>query len=268
MASSTEINTNGIPMVDTPFASGNQFKVLDLDFLKDGVSRAMVMPTANGGTKFSRSHLNGIGYWATIGAFLDRIGYPYGIDKSRAEEIGGYPKGAILVTEDDDYVREYVSLVENNTHPLPQEASDGTYEGDQYWGTTLPKVVDFFPDFSTSTQQATATLIGAGEYNFQAAGDGWFQMSCSYVGMKWPAIAEYDNSLYTALCVATTQGVEVCRLDGRYTTQIAYGTREIGYIASTIPLKQGDNVKFSYSLESEEGYEVRLSIKHWGAFTI
>ena len=267
MASSEEVNTSKIPFVETPFATADEFKVTDIDFLRNGVSRAMVTPYANGGMRFSRNYLNGIGYFATIGAFLDRMGYPYGIDRGRAEEIGGYPKGAILITEDDDYVREYVSQIDINTEPLPKEAADGTYVGNEFWKPTLPPTADFFPDFSISKHKAHKIIMGTGTYEYTADEDGWYRVRCQYGGSGWGApVLDFDNARFRAICTVIVAGIEVARLDGRYAVKMRLegDDRETWVIDATIPLKQGDVAKFSYVLKDGDQYRADISIARWG----
>ena len=141
---------DNIPLVLTPFADGDAEK--DFSFFGSGITRQMTVPTENGGARFTRHQMNGIGYLATLGAFLDRVGYPYGKERLDPSSFGGYPKGAILMTMDNNVVREYVSLVDNNTHPLPRESADGTYVGDEWWAPTIPtESASFFPSFASAT---------------------------------------------------------------------------------------------------------------------
>lgn len=141
---------DNIPLVLTPFADGDSQK--DFSFFESGITRQMTVPTENGGARFTRHQMNGIGYLATLGAFLDRVGYPYGKERLDPSSFGGYPKGAILMTMDDNLVREYVSLVDNNTHPLPRESADGTYVGDEWWAPTIPtESASFFPSFASAS---------------------------------------------------------------------------------------------------------------------
>ena len=183
-------DTSKIPFVVVPFADNDQQKVADISFLRSGVTPAMSIPTQNGGIKFTRNMLNGIGYFATLGGYLDRIGYPYGKERDRGADFKGYPKGAILISEDDDYVREYVSQIDNNTMPLPQEAADGTYEGNEYWKPTIPPIVDFFPDFSTYVYKSASPAAGTGTFRYVPDEDGWYSLELSFIGYRWPREAK------------------------------------------------------------------------------
>ena len=248
-----------IPLVQVPFADLDQKKVVTLDFLKSGVEASMTAPTKNGGIVFSRSHLNGIGYFATLGAFLDRIGYPYGIRWDSSADFGGYPKGAILISEDDDYVREYVSQIDNNTHPLPSEAADGTYIGNEYWKPTLPPVADFFPDFSTYVQKVKYSITGSGSYSYTPDEDGWYQLYLDFSGRSWP-------STPSASCYVMIGDAEICRLDGMYAVKRQFTTR-VGTFPSTtalVPLKAGKSIVFKYQLPDEQYYDAGILIRRWG----
>lgn len=260
-------DTSKIPFVAVPFADRDDGKVANIDFLKSGVTREMSVPSKTGGMKFTRQMLNGIGYFATLGGFLDRIGYPYGKERDRGADFGGYPKGAILISEDDDYVREYVSQIDNNKMPLPQEAADGTYEGNEYWKPTLPPIVDFYPDFSTYSFKAAKDITGIGSYQYIPDEDGWYRFEMLFSGRGWPEQATFGNALYSAICTASlSQGFELFRLDGRsaITETRAEYSRSFPISTATIPLRKGVKLYLKYKLTDEEGYEGRLRIGRWG----
>lgn len=174
---------DNIPVVTTPFADDDTQK--DFSFLGGGIDSKMTVPTETGGLRFTRHQMNGIGYLATIGAFLDRIGYPYGKERLDPSAFGGYPKGAILMTQDDDFCREYMSRIDNNTHPLPKEASDGTYEGDEYWQPTIPtSSASFFPNMGIRNVIWSGTIKGRANGSLDSgnvpgqdvlvSSDGWY----------------------------------------------------------------------------------------------
>lgn len=261
-------DTSKIPFVLVPFADNDQQKVANINFLRSGVTAAMSIPTTNGGMKFTREMLNGIGYFATLGGYLDRIGYPYGKDRDRGTDFKGYPKGAILISEDNDYVREYVSQIDNNTMPLPQEAADGTYEGNEYWKPTLPPVVDFFPDLTTYVHKGSSgSVTGTGTFRYVADEDGWYELEMNFTGYRWPTEAKYSNPLYEALCSVTTgNGFELCRLDGRFSVldKRDADSRQYPRTCTTIPLKKGVGINFKYRLTDEEGYYAHIGINRWG----
>lgn len=147
---------DNIPLVVSPFAAYDSQK--DYSFYKDGITRQMTVPAENGGARFTRHQMNGIGYLATLGAFLDRVGYPYGRERLDPSSFGGYPKGAILMTQEDGCVREYVSLIDNNTHALPVE-TNGEYKGNEWWAPTIPTdSASFFPSFADPTVFSSFTM--------------------------------------------------------------------------------------------------------------
>ena len=276
MAESKDIRTSKIPMVMSPFASGDDQKEMSLSFLENGVDREFTIPVENGGKPFTRSHLNAIGYFATLGGYLDRLGYPYGIDKDIALDIGGYPKGAILITEDNDYVREYVSLVENNTHALPQETDDGTYEGNEYWGVTIPPVVDFYPDFSTSYDKKTFNITGTGTYGYESYTideDGWYQFTGIYSDGWWEKTPGFGTELFKAYCNVAIAGGDaknsIGRLDGKmtiHTDAIQGNTYGYSFVSFTMPLRKGVIVQIQHNLT--EKLVLRVNIKRWGNTTL
>lgn len=261
-------DTSAIPFVLYPFAYSDQRKVASIDFLKSGITPDMTIPTKGGGAKFTRSHMNGIGYFATLGAYLDSIGYPYGKDRidSQRADFSGYPKGAILITEDDDYVREYVSQKDNNTTALPTEAADGTYEGNEDWKPTLPTPVDFFPDFSTYVNKETKDISAAGELKYSVDEDGWYQIALYFSGLAWPTEPTVDNELFQAICQVTVSEFELCRLDGRFACvqKPRDYTRAFPVVSSTLPLKKGMTITFKYKLPEGRNLGARINFKRWG----
>lgn len=135
------------------------------------------VPHGNRGNPVSRDLLNKVGYLATIGAYLDRIGYPYGNKPPFTPVAGvdtgatGYPKGAIVSVWDENAkaVREYISLQDNNTNNYPwspsvqgtadsdtEHSTDGSASfptgGNDYWKPLFKMdQFDFFPDYSNRT---------------------------------------------------------------------------------------------------------------------
>lgn len=108
------------PGIASPFANGDVFR--DYEFYKDGFTAQLLAPVSQGGKPFNRHMLNGLGYLATVGTFLSEVGYPFETAKVSeiAEKFGGYPKGAIVNTiNENGWVVEYRSLVDDNTNPIP-----------------------------------------------------------------------------------------------------------------------------------------------------
>ena len=106
-------------------------------------------PISNGGRRVSRHELNGLGYLATLGTFLDSYGYqPEWRDLSA---IGGYPKGAIVSKIDNNGVRQYVNLEDGNTkEPQFEDAlTDASSEENGWKPLFRTKEYNFFPDYDS-----------------------------------------------------------------------------------------------------------------------
>lgn len=141
------------PAITTPFAAGDSdIQFPDVNF---GLTAEDACPYSNGGTQISRHKMNGLGYLATLGAFLDRIGYPYGYTEGVS-----YPKGAIVSQYDEKNGRvvEYLNTKDNNTErPIDsviiteiEERADLRLNG---W-TPVGRVAShsFFPDYGSKTR--------------------------------------------------------------------------------------------------------------------
>lgn len=266
------MNFNNIPLVMTPFADGDSAK--DYSFLESGITHQMTVPTENGGARFTRHQMNGVGYLATLGAYLDRVGYPYGKERLDPSTFGGYPKGAILITEDDGLVREYISLVDNNTHPLPKESADGTYVGDEWWAPTIPtESASFFPNFSEAALHATMT-IGPINYGKPASGTcnisetGWYSIERKFSTSNYdystnPDFGVLHNILELSGCEMNIS------LQGDGITNGAWVLVEplnglLGANASClIPMSQGQQLRFdcSYTNYSRDAVNIYCHVK-------
>ena len=132
------------PSITTPFGSADaNIQMPDVNY---GITETDACPYANGGTQVSRHKMNGLGYLATVGAFLDRIGYPYGWTRNVA-----YPKGAIVTMFNGTTVKEFVNTVEHNTEEPPSDSdiTDYTEEGSRGWKPVyLRKNYSYFPDYT------------------------------------------------------------------------------------------------------------------------
>ena len=137
------------PTINAPFGSeDSQIEIPSSEF---GFSSAMSVPVANGGTRITRHQMNGAGYLATLGAFLDRLGYPYG---HKPIGIGtsndGYPKGAIVTQfTDDGELREWINQEDNNTQYPPERVIlDNNQEVNGWRPLWRMNQFNFFPDYS------------------------------------------------------------------------------------------------------------------------
>ena len=151
------------------------------------------VPDENGGITITTEQMNALGYLATIGSYLIRMGYPFGnqpiewpVDNNGTSAMG-YPKGAIVsVLYDDGYVREYISKVDNNTNTLPWDLrtnssnpEDGTidesYEN-EYWKPIISKTqFNFYPDYESPTT-TNISITSSQELNRTIEHNGWIEV--------------------------------------------------------------------------------------------
>lgn len=148
-----------VPTIEMPFAYQDPMR--DYSFYKTGVTPAMTAPATNGGSRFTRHQMNGIGYLASLGTFLWQCGYPFSREDVTkvSSAIGGYPKGAIVYTIDSSgYLVEYISKVDDNTNPLPE--SSGTLpEENDYWAPLYETVYQAtVPNYETTTSTVQETF--------------------------------------------------------------------------------------------------------------
>ena len=61
-----------------------------------GIPKYYSVPTAAGGSAFTRKQMNRLAYNATVGTFMHELGWPVTFDSSLSASIGGYPMGAVL----------------------------------------------------------------------------------------------------------------------------------------------------------------------------
>jgi len=182
-------------------------------------TKAECTPAAQGGHPVSRDKMNKIGYLATIGGFLDRIGYPYGNEEIKSgtsnievgKDFGGYPKGAIVRILEDSLTstgivsREYISLVDNNTDPTPwttrwsgNESDADTYHSlmsNQYWKPLFTiSQYSYYPDYNKRTTLVDFSVSGATQTRtFTVPTSGWMYITRTLP--NWDSIP--DNVLFS-----------------------------------------------------------------------
>lgn len=168
------------PLLNTPFAANDSDKVVPAEAeVQDGFPVGMTVPASAGGLGIGRHYMNGMGYLATLGVFLDRIGYPYGYNPP----AGGYPKGAIISIFDDNSktLQEYISLIDDNT----ANVSDDTA-----WKPHYPReVFDFLPDLDSRTLVLSQTYeLGAGDSakTIPVTEEGWFLIKRTMSSWEFP----------------------------------------------------------------------------------
>lgn len=161
------------PVIRTPFGAGD--RNIEMPDILNGISEKEACPYANGGTQISRHKMNGIGYIATLGAFLDRLGYPYGYVEGLS-----YPKGAIVSIYDDQNatMKEYINTIDNNTlsPDVFGDSIDPTDRVTNGW-KAIHKVnsYSFFPDYSNRTLIKTikTTSKNTSEETISPESGGW-----------------------------------------------------------------------------------------------
>lgn len=155
-------------------------------------------PASMGGKPISRHMMNKLGYLATIGSYLDRIGYPYGNvplidmnDPTKDDRSYGYPKGAIVSVFDEENkrLREYLSLVDNNTDLTPWARTFGgekeiaVEDTDEFWASNQNwkplyslRQHSYFPDYSNQQELLNETVYDTLGQTV-AVGDGWVNVT-------------------------------------------------------------------------------------------
>lgn len=148
-----------VPTIEMPFAYDDVLR--NYDYYKTGITAEMTVPGVNGGTRFDRHMMNGMGYLSSLGTFLWQCGYPFSREDMEkvSAAIGGYPKGAIVyVIHDDGYLVEYVSKVDDNQNPIP-DIDNGVPVEDDNWKPLYETVsLATVPNFTSITAEASASF--------------------------------------------------------------------------------------------------------------
>ena len=166
------INNN--PMVPTfsgPFGVSDNAREYPRQF-----TTAYSTPVSNGGLKLTRHLMNGLGYYATIGTFLDSVGYRYGWNQNNAS-FGGYPKGAIVSILEDNYLYEFLNIVDNNTQK-PILPTSGTLTEDvlEENGWKLINSIrnhNFFPNYESRTLINEFIVTSKLDRTLSLSSEGW-----------------------------------------------------------------------------------------------
>lgn len=151
--------------------------------LYDGFPVATETPIVDGGVPPDRSDFNGILNWLSALLWWQNSGGMFPFDSTLSAAIGGYPKGAVVLSNNQESA--WVSLIDNNTHDPNTPANVGLYwgpfagacSGDGYYavatGTTNAIVVSQYPPitayanghivrFKASNTNSGATTLNAG----------------------------------------------------------------------------------------------------------
>lgn len=112
-----------LPLIPRPWASGGQAQIpipndstgTNRASFQDGWSEITSTPISEGGIPPNRLDFNGLGYIATAYAYAYQQGQYVTFDTTVANQIGGYPQGAILWYVNNGVPQYLVqSLVANN----------------------------------------------------------------------------------------------------------------------------------------------------------
>lgn len=95
--------------------------------LTDGFPAVTMQPISSGGVPPAGEDFNGILNWITQWLFYAGAGGRPKFDSTLSTSIGGYPKGMVLLA--DDEANEYISLEDNNTYNPNTPANIGTHWG-------------------------------------------------------------------------------------------------------------------------------------------
>lgn len=139
---------------------------------------AYSVPVSNGGLRMTRHTMNGLGYFATIGSFLDNVGYQYGWNENNGN-FGGYPQGAIVSKFDstNNHLYEFVNTVENNRKE-PVYDEDGVITEDTevqngWQPLNRMKEYSFFPDYEKRTLINESVVTSKLDRTFTISSPGW-----------------------------------------------------------------------------------------------
>lgn len=167
-----ELSDFDFPKILMPFAASDPDRTIPQ--AGDGFLAKQATPVYNGGTQITRHDLNGLGYLATIGSFLERVGYP---NADIGRQAGySYPKGAIITEVEGDTVCEWVSLHDNNNQQ-PYGTSIGDVDAYTETGSWAPvhkvKNYNFFPDYSNPKTLLSTKILQGTTLSVTSDTSGW-----------------------------------------------------------------------------------------------
>ena len=191
------VSTNSNRSVFVSDEPDTETKVKYFGMSPNGLGLAYTKPASDGGKYMTRSYFNelaglGINYLRAVIA-----GYCATWDAKICQKIGGYPKGAVL---NHPHGRKMVSLVDNNTDPLPEK-----FEDSQTW-----RAVRTYPCFAP-----VATSIKGSVYS-------GFPLE-NMMGSTGATGKGLLLKLTVGARIGINRSVPICfRLDGRFITNVPY----------------------------------------------
>lgn len=175
-----------IPHVSMPFGIDDANMIVPLGSSIGGGNLPLTQGinpehSAPGGNPITRHHMNGIGFLATIGGFLQQAGYQPSFD---TPPTGGWPKNAIVTDVSGGDVREYLNTQDNNDSPFIGTGGlnpETSFEEDEGW---IPiwsaRRFNFFPNYD-DREIVFRKTFSPGESNFYqkvaSSTMGWFLVS-------------------------------------------------------------------------------------------
>lgn len=110
----------------TPITDGSESTVGNVVNFKDGFPAIYSTPQSGGGKYVGRGDMNALGDLASRNQFRRLCGVINTFDSDFCTKIGGYPEGVVLQWLDGNYLRDVISLVDNNTSDFRNNGVDGT----------------------------------------------------------------------------------------------------------------------------------------------
>lgn len=155
-----------------------------------GIPAGFCVPNGAGGIKFTRQMMNRLGFMATQFGFLFQCGIPVTFSKDVSDEIGGYPKGAILkyikITNGYRLVADVISLVDDNKYDFTEDGVDG-----ENWAFVDEVQDNFYPNLSIGDNNKIQT------YDVKSSGDvGQFVVpKTGWIYVKVARVNDFESAI-------------------------------------------------------------------------
>lgn len=216
-----------IPSIKEPFGMSDSQKTFVSNF-----NSALATPKSNGGTQITRHQMNGVGYLATLGVFLDQAGYPWGNVDGVPD--GGYPQGAIItktfIKNNRLYVGEFFNRMEaNQTAPFNSTdvIDDVDVESNGWTPLYRTEQYNFFPNYANRILLETRRLSDSTTFTIEHEGQGWLLVQRTldnWDTISWgnkltkeatlylAAASQYDYMSSDSMEIHAYEGAEASRL--------------------------------------------------------
>lgn len=219
------------PVMAIPFACKDA-SIVPPTFLSE---KAVAIPTSQGGEVLTRHMMNGYGYLASLGYFLDQIGYTYSLPiGSLLSE--GYQNAVKRRYDENRRLREYQGS--GTEEPPFGEGEDPTGLGNDNWKPTINYKNSFsFPVLDIDSSELAYS--GAKDTDNEFAVNVDFPLSPCWVYIKrtilnWDEIATDLQDSYTP----TLDVNQLYYTDNEYVRFPEYYNQRLGY-STSIPFMEG-----------------------------